>query len=327
MLDIKLKLKPGHTGERSWMTPSPLRTLFWNVTYACDYRCPICFTDAGPHRPDELTTPEARDLVRKASAAGVEDILISGGEPFMREDMVDLLALMAEFGLTARIASNGSQLQRSLLDRLKRETLVKSFQISLDTVDPQLYGRFHGTSPETLQTVLDGLRLIQERGFHTTVSVRLSPQTLPGISKLLDLAVRSGWSTLTIHCPVNINRSDGSFAQDDDVLSRLVPVFDQFSSLSEHWLIETYIPWAEYHPVMRRLGEKVRIVHRGCRAGRDRLTISPSGWVSPCVCLDVPAAYLGNLRSSDLADLFSRSPICELMRRPREHGLCSDCLN
>jgi len=91
MLDIKLKLKPGHTGERAWMEPSPLRTLFWNVTYACNYGCPICFTDGGSAHPDELTTGEALEAVQKASEAGVGDILISGGEPFQRKDLLEEL--------------------------------------------------------------------------------------------------------------------------------------------------------------------------------------------------------------------------------------------
>jgi MoaA/NifB/PqqE/SkfB family radical SAM enzyme len=84
MLDIKLKLKPGHTSERAWMEPSALKTLFWNVTYACSYRCPICFTDGGRAHPEELTTAEALEVVEKAHKAGVRDILISGGEPFER---------------------------------------------------------------------------------------------------------------------------------------------------------------------------------------------------------------------------------------------------
>ena len=138
MLDVKLKLKPGHAAERSWMAPSTLRQLFWNVTYACNYRCAICFTDAGRAHPDELTTQEALALVDAAHEAGVEDIIMSGGEPFMRKDLADILARMAEVGITARIASNGSLLSDAVLDRLRGETLTKSFQVSLDTLDPAL---------------------------------------------------------------------------------------------------------------------------------------------------------------------------------------------
>jgi radical SAM protein with 4Fe4S-binding SPASM domain len=327
MLDIKLKLKPGHSIERVWMAPSPLRVLFWNLTYACNFHCDICFTDAGKAQKDELTTAEALDFLRQTAQAGVRDMLISGGEPFLRQDILTILSRMADLGLTARIASNGSLLTAGLLAQLKRETLTKSFQVSLDTIDPSLYPRLHGTSAETLPLVLDNLRLIRDCGFHTTASVRLTPETLPGIPGLLDFASREGWATVTIHCPVHTRRIRDALPQDEDFLSLLQPVFDHFCRLPQHWLIETYIPWAEYHPVMRKLGQKVRVVHRGCAAGRDRLTVSPAGWLSPCICLDVPSAYIGNIRRDDLNEIFEQSPLCRMMRCPGDYGICLDCPN
>jgi radical SAM protein with 4Fe4S-binding SPASM domain len=327
MLDIKLKLKPGHTGERAWMEPSPLRTLFWNVTYACNYGCPICFTDGGSAHPDELTTGEALEAVQKAAEAGVGDILISGGEPFQRKDLLEILACMAKFGITARIASNGSLLTDEILSRLRRETLTKSFQISLDTINPVAFAEFHRVPIGALHQVLEALRLIKGHGFHTTVSVRMTPLTLPEIPRILDLAEREEWSTVTIHCPLHTRRISESFQQDEDVLSLLGPALEMFCANRQHWLIETYIPWAEYHPVIRRLEKSIRIIHRGCRAGRDRLTINPTGWLSPCVCMDLPEAYVGNIRTDSLTDVFQDSPTCDLFRHPEKYGICEGCPN
>jgi radical SAM protein with 4Fe4S-binding SPASM domain len=239
--------------------------------------------------------------------------------------MVDILALMGELGITARVASNGSLLTDALLGRLRRETLTKSFQISLDTLDPGLYCSLHGAPPGTLERVLRALDGISEHGLHTTISVRLTPQTLPGVPQLLDRALEEGWATVTIHCPIHTRRTTDSFPQDADVLTILSPVFEHFLSLPERWLIETYIPWAQYHPVMERLHEQVPVLHRGCAAGRDRLTVNPTGAISPCVCLDVPAAHIGNVRCDDLSEVFDKSALCDLMRRPREHGICTDC--
>jgi len=327
MLDIKLKLKPGHTSEREWMKPSPLKTLFWNVTYDCNYRCPLCFTDAGERRHGELTTEEAFLTIQKIHEAGVHDVIISGGEPFIRTDMADILEKMAEFGISARIASNGSLLTEAILSRLKRTTLTKSFQISLDTIDPDSYERFHNASPGTFGRVMDTLELIREYGFHTTVSVRVLPETLSGITRLLDLAVTKGWSTVTLHIPVLTRRVRNVFPVGTDVISLLKPVFEQFCSLPKKWLIETYIPWAEFHPGIIKLGGQVRMIYRGCRAGRDRLTINPTGMISPCVCLDVPEAYIGNIRQDSLLDVFSRSELCDMMRHPPDYGICEDCPN
>jgi radical SAM protein with 4Fe4S-binding SPASM domain len=264
-------------------------------------------------------------LVDSAHAAGVRDIIVSGGEPFARGDIVRILAHMADLGMTARIATNGSLLTNELLAELRRDTLTKSFQVSLDTLDPDIYSSIHGAPPETLDSVLDALRSMGEHGFHTTVSVRLSPETLPGIPALLDRAHEEGWATVTVHCPLHTRRTADVFPQDADVLSILAPVFDHFLSLPERWLVETYIPWAQYHPGMRALEDRVRVVHRGCSAGRDRLTINPTGWISPCVCLDVPEACVGNVRSDGLLDAFQNSPVCKMFREPWQHGICADC--
>jgi len=327
MLDIKFKLKPGHTSERVWMESSPLKTLFWNVTYACNFRCGICFMDAGPPVPGELTAREALKTVDKIHAAWVRDVLISGGEPFVRPDLMDILERMARFGIVARIASNGSLLDDALLRRLREKTLVRSFQISLDTVDPELYARIHGTTPDVFDTVVAKMDLIRKHGFHTTTSVRLTPRTLPGIPDLLDLAVRKDWATVTVHLPLHTRRIKDAFPQDADTLSLLEPVFEHFCDLPRTWLVETYIPWAEYHPAVRRLEKRTRVIHRGCRAGRDRLTIHPTGALSPFVCMDLPEVYYGNVRESDLREAFQNSPACAILRNPLEYGICADCRN
>ncbi len=325
MLDVKFKLRPGHTSERAWMNPSPLKTLFWNITYACNFRCQVCFSDADKRHPHELTTQEAMEVVRKARAAGISDLLISGGEPLVRQDLIDILAFMKSQDISARIASNGALLTGQIVERLREETLTKSFQISLDSIDPETYEEVHGAPPDTLYLVLDNIDRIQKAGFHTTVSIRLTPQTVDGIPQLLDLAARKGWATVTIHWPVHIKRIQRCYGQNEDFLALLDPAFKHFCELPQHWLVETYIPWAEYHPVIQKFAKKLTIINRGCRAGRDRLTLSATGWLSPCVCLDVEQAYAGNVRRDDLTEVFLNSPVCDMFRQPEKYGICRDC--
>jgi radical SAM protein with 4Fe4S-binding SPASM domain len=325
MLDLKFKLGPGHTSERSWMEPSPLKTLFWNVTYACNYRCPICFTDSGRPGREELSAAEALAVVEKIRAAGIRDILISGGEPFLREGLVEILSRLARHGVEARIATNGSLLGDALLSRLRDETLTKSFQVSLDTAEAGFYERFHGAPAGSLVRVLENVRRVQRFGFHTTISARLTPETLPGIPALLDLAAGEGWPTVTVHLPLHTRRIEEGYPQDADLIALLDPVFEHFAGLPRKWLIETYIPWAGYHPVIRRWSKVLKFVHRGCRAGRDRLTINPGGGLSPCVCLDRPEALVGHVLRDNLVDVFRDSSLCRLLRSPRQAGLCADC--
>lgn len=325
MLDLKFKFRPGHTSERSWMERSPLRMLFWNITYACNFRCAICFTDAGEPQLNELNTEEALQLVEKIHQSGIHDIIISGGEPFMRADIVEILKAMKKREIMVRIATNGSLVTPQILEILRKETLTKSFQVSLDSLDENIYAAVHGTSPDTMKKALENLDAMHELGFHTTISTRLTPETLPGIPELFEKAFQQGWPTVTVHCPLHTRRVKGAFSQDTDVLALLEPIFTYFAGMQENWLVETYIPWAEYHEVFSRLRKKVRIIHRGCRAGRDRLSINPTGNISPCVCMDVPEAHIGNVRTDNLKDVYQTAPLCEIMRQPSDYGICADC--
>jgi AdoMet-dependent heme synthase len=325
MLDVKFKLMPGHTNEGSGNPLSKLKILFWDTTYACNYNCGICFTNSGRASSNELTTGEAKDLFSKAHLAGVEDIVISGGEPFLRKDILDVISHIASQGLTTRIASNGSLLNYNILKRLKDETLTKSFQISIDTLNPDLYGSFHGVSPETLQNTLKVLKDIKALGFHTTVSCRLTPETLPGLPDVLHRACEEGWATVTAHFPLLSGRKGNNFAQDEDFLTLLEPAFEYFLRLPRHWVIEMNIPWAAYHPTSKRMEREIKVNYSGCLAGRDRLSINPRGDISLCVCLDIPDLYMGNIREDDIADVFRNSRLCRMMRHPESHGICADC--
>jgi radical SAM protein with 4Fe4S-binding SPASM domain len=325
MLDVKLKLKPGHKDGRDWMAPSPLRVVFWNATYACNFGCGICFSDSGEPSADELTTREAKDMLRRIAAAGVKDVVVSGGEPFMRKDMFELLVHMAELGISARIASNGSLLTDDLLRRLRKETLTRSFMISLDSVDPAVYREIHRASDEMLAIALQALRHIQEHGFHTTVAARVTPRTLPGLPDLVRRAAAEDWATLTLFLPLHVGRVEEAWPKDADILSRIESLFDVFFALPKHWLVQTCIPWARHHPVVEALQKRADLSYMGCGAGRSSLVIQPPGRVCPCFCMDVPEGRIGDVRRDDIATVFRDSSLCDMMRRPKEHGICQDC--
>lgn len=325
MLDIKLKLKPGHRDPGDWMAPSPLRALFWNVTYRCNLRCCVCFSNAGAAEAHEMTTPEARQFIRRVHALGIKNLILSGGEPFLRPDLLDLLRYMADLGITARIASNGSLLTDGLLRRLREETMTVSFMINLDSLDPAVYGWIHGTRPEAAAEAVGALRRVHSHGFHTTLAVRLMPATLAGIPQVLDLAAAEDWRTIGLMLPLPVGRSAHTFPPEADVIAMLSPVFEHFLALPDHWLIETRVPWAEQHPLVKHLSSRIEFSHLGCRACRASMAVQPSGRVTPCLCLDTPATALGNVLRDDLGAVFRDSPLAQMMRRPWEHGTCADC--
>ncbi len=64
----------------------------WELTLRCDLACRHCGSRAGRARPDELTTDECLDLVRQLAELGTREVAIIGGEAYLRDDWLEIVA-------------------------------------------------------------------------------------------------------------------------------------------------------------------------------------------------------------------------------------------
>jgi cyclic pyranopterin phosphate synthase len=142
-----------------------------SVTDRCDFRCVYCMepdTQFVP-RAQVLTLEELALVARAFVELGVKKIRITGGEPLVRRNVVDLLsAISALPGLRELVlTTNGSQLVR--LAAPLRAAGVKRLNISLDSLDPGRFRRI--TRNGDLATVLAGIDAAAAAGFaHTKIN-------------------------------------------------------------------------------------------------------------------------------------------------------------
>ncbi len=147
----------------------PLRSLRLSVTDRCNLRCAYCMPAEDytwMPRADLLQFEELSRLVDAFCGAGVDRLRLTGGEPLLRQDLPDLVAMLAakpgvrDLALTTngvRLAEHAGALRRAGLDRLT---------VSLDTLEPERFRRM--TKREALPRVLDGLEAAGAAGFTGT---------------------------------------------------------------------------------------------------------------------------------------------------------------
>ncbi|XP_077197964.1 molybdenum cofactor biosynthesis protein 1 isoform X1 [Paroedura picta] len=146
-----------------------------SLTEKCNLRCQYCMPEEGVQltpRAELLTTKEIITLARLFVNEGVNKIRLTGGEPLIRPDVVDIIAQLQKLeGLqTIAITSNGINLAR-LLPRLK-EAGLNAINISLDTLVPAKY-EF----------------IVRRKGFH---------KVMEGIHKAIEL----GYDPVKVNCVV-----------------------------------------------------------------------------------------------------------------------------
>jgi MoaA/NifB/PqqE/SkfB family radical SAM enzyme len=114
----------------------PFNARLW-LTYRCNYRCSMCVVPKN-EPVTELTPDELRIACVNLKKIGVSQIVLTGGEPLLREDIVDVIRIFNEHGFVVRLQTNGGpHVSESLLDKCYAAGL-RDISVSLDTLDPKV---------------------------------------------------------------------------------------------------------------------------------------------------------------------------------------------
>ncbi|WP_258240784.1 GTP 3',8-cyclase MoaA [Pseudidiomarina homiensis] len=135
-----------------------------SVTENCNFRCDYCLPD-GPDctsRQAELTVPEIRRLVTAFAALGTRKVRLTGGEPCLRKDLLEIIqTVKAVPGIEeVAITTNGYRLQRDL--PAWRAAGVDAINVSVDSLDPSTFHLVTGQN--RLPAILDGIDQAIELG-------------------------------------------------------------------------------------------------------------------------------------------------------------------
>ncbi len=184
-----------YEGRAAHLTLSRLRECWLHTNNSCNLTCRHCLVSSSPRGEAGMATVAWRSLIEQAVALGVERFFITGGEPFVRQDMPDLIDLITQtHGLELIMLTNAtlfSGARQQLLNRFDR-TRVK-FQVSIDGSTPQINDAIRGAG--SLEATVAGLRELTKRGFDATLTTVVTGSNLDDLSNLTRLAAECGVRT------------------------------------------------------------------------------------------------------------------------------------
>lgn len=163
----------------------------WNITKQCNLNCVHCYASA-ENKPldNELTTEQGMDLLEDIANYGCPVVLFSGGEPFMREDLFQLVEYADNLGLRPVISSNGTLITKKKAMEAKKAG-VKYIGVSLDGLK-DINDKFRGFSG-SFDLAVDGMKNILKAKIKTGLRFTLTKynrRDLRGVLvKLKDIGV------------------------------------------------------------------------------------------------------------------------------------------
>ncbi|MCW3981160.1 MAG: radical SAM protein [Candidatus Bathyarchaeota archaeon] len=140
----------------------------WMLTRRCNYRCKSCDVWRGGSLPEELSIDKVRAGLDILHDLGVVEIVLSGGNPLLREDIGEIIDYASKYFITT-IYDNGS-LAAKKVDILRKADFVA---ISFDTLDEEKYDYLKGV-PGAWKNAMNSIRTLHEEGISVGVSPTIS---------------------------------------------------------------------------------------------------------------------------------------------------------
>ncbi len=163
--------------------------IFWELTRACKLACRHCRAKAQRERhPDELSFEETENTIDQIVAFGEPYplVVLTGGDPLMRDDIFDIIEYGVKSGLRMAVAFSGTDLaDKNVLEEL-RESGISRIAISIDGSNEKIHDSFRGikgTFKKSMKILEDARKVGISTQINTTVT-RFNMQDLPGIARL-----------------------------------------------------------------------------------------------------------------------------------------------
>lgn len=319
--------------------------VIWETTQACDLACHHCRADAQPERNcGELTTAEAKRLMRGVRRFGRPLFVLTGGDPLKRPDVVELVEHGAGLGLRMAMTPSGTPLMTPEIVRRLAGAGLSRLAVSLDGSTADIHDRFRGV-PGSYDWTIRMIRAARELGLSTQVNTTVSRHNLADFDALCALMAEleiSLWSVFFL-VPTGRGRAEdiASAGEMEYVfhrmydLSRTAP-FDIKSTAAPHFRRVVL----QRQVVERRAGEQGAVPEpltagmgfsladgvgraKGVNDGNGFLFVSHTGEIYPSGFLPLSG---GNVRTQDLVEVYREGDLFRALRDPdRLKGKCGVC--
>ena len=319
--------------------------VIWETTQACDLACRHCRAEAQPNRhPDELSTAEAKQLLRDVRRFGPIIFVFSGGDAMKRPDIVELVAYGRELGLRMAITPATTPLtSRDKLEELKAAGLAR-LAVSLDGSHPGIHDEFRRVAG-SFEHGIRILRTSQELGLSTQVNTVVARHNLDDFDNLCALMSELGIVFWEVFFLVPMGRAKPEDVASAEEFERVFHRLYDLSKTAPFDIKATAAPQYSRVVLQRKVAERrnggraessdvltdgaeISLVDgigraRGVNDGDGFMFVSHTGEIFPSGFLPVSA---GNIRSSDLVDVYRHSSLFRTLRdRTQLKGKCGVC--
>ncbi|EOL45187.1 radical SAM/SPASM domain-containing protein [Enterococcus caccae] len=317
------------------------------VTNRCNLNCDYCSAESGPFasKKGELTIQKLSELFQEMDKIKVPRVALTGGEPFIREDIIEILYEFDKYNFTKVLNTNGNLIrdkQALALSKLNLDRIC----VTLDGSNPEVHDSSRGKG--SFKKAIEGIRQLQKYNLPVSTLFTLGKHNVNDLINTIKLndKLNINFMSVMVICPTG-RANDGSVLADKE---NWYPVFLELSERIKNKEFkvnfkivppnESDIFWTHYFPLeyYNRLdllqvwgveleSYKNRVDRDiSCQAGIKACSISHKGDVYGCDLMNgIDELVAGNINESNLMEIWNNSSVFRKFREMNFNDLSGKC--
>ncbi len=295
----------------------PLRApvnVTWEITAKCNLSCRHCLSaDFKGDSSQELDGGQCRTFIDELDRMQVFQINFGGGEPFLREDFLDILNYAQSKGITSCVSTNGTMHDESVLRRISCMDSVR-IQVSLDGATAETNDEIRGTG--AFDQAITGIELLKKHGFPgLSINTVVTSKNFGEIDQICQLARYYGAKTRLSRFRPSGNAKQ-MWREYHLEREQLIELSEFLSAHPEILTGDSFFSISD--------GKRRKLGLNMCGAARMTCSILPDGTVYPCAFLRDAPFRTGNILREPLDSIWIHSPVLNKIRDIRIE-VCESC--
>lgn len=318
------------------MEKTKVQAVSWNITRLCNLKCTHCYLPAGfvdteefPQgflRETELTKSQCYRVIDEIAEINSNILLIlTGGEPLLRPDILEISKYASDTGFLVVMGTNGVLLNDDVVEKMHQNG-VTGAGLSIDSIQPTNHDKFRGMEGAWKAT-LNGVEALKRAKLDFLVQTSVTQWNYDEIPQIVEYAYQLGAKVLNLYFLVRTGRGktvmDITPTQYEKMLETMFQLQAQYSG---KMLIAAKCAPHYKRVIYEQQSDSAFLQgypSGTCPCGIYYCRISPEGELTPCPYLPVS---VGNLKEESFAKLWNDSEIFHDLRdRNRLEGKCGIC--
>ena len=315
------------------MRNTELRLVAWEITRSCNLNCIHCRAAAekGPYS-GELSTDKILKTMDEIEKVGKPIIILTGGEPLLREDIFTLASYGNNKGFRMVVATNGTLVNDENMKKMLASG-IQRISVSIDGATPEQHDNFRKVNG-AFDAVMDAIKVCKKYNMPFQINTTITKLNINEIPLILDLAIKFGAVALHIFLLVPTGRGKELAEQEipAEEYERILNWFYEQHDKVPLQLKATCAP--HYYRILRQRAKKegkkvdfktfgLDAVTKGCLGGKGFCFISHTGIVQPCGYLELNC---GDIKKESFDYIWQNSKIFnELRDEDGYKGKCGIC--